>query len=58
MSRRQSRLKQNRQSTRNSGIKQRPFSPLRNPYRPMEIVSGDQLKQFIKRVCRYSEILG
>lgn len=44
MSRRQSRLKQNRQSTRNSGIKQRPFSPLRNPYRPMEIVSKDQLE--------------
>ncbi len=44
MSRRQSRARANRQTDRERPFTQRPFQPLCNPYKPMEILSVDQLE--------------
>ncbi len=44
MSRRQSRARANRQTDRERPFTQRPFQPLCNPYKPMEILSADQIE--------------
>ena len=44
MSRRQSRSRPNRRDARNKGFVQRPFGALCNPYKPMEILSADQVE--------------
>ena len=44
MSRRQSRARANRQTNRDRPFAQRPFQPLCNPYKPMEILSTDQIE--------------
>ncbi len=44
MTRRNSRAKANRQAARSQTFTQRPFAQLRNPYKPMEIISEDQLE--------------
>jgi trimethylamine--corrinoid protein Co-methyltransferase len=44
MSRRKTNLRTSRQATRNQGLSQMPFKPLSNPYKPMEIISVDQVE--------------
>ena len=44
MSRRRSKGRAARKSSRSQGFAQLPFAPLRNPYRPMEILSADQVE--------------
>jgi trimethylamine--corrinoid protein Co-methyltransferase len=44
MSRRRSNSLSSRKSSRNRGFTQLPFSPLSNPYPPMEIISADQVE--------------
>ncbi len=44
MSRRRSKSRTSRQSQRSQALPQRPFQTLRNPYKPMEILSADQLE--------------
>ncbi len=38
------RRRRTRRPPRNRGIAQMPFTALENPYRPMEILSGDQVE--------------
>ncbi len=44
MSRRQSRARRSRQSSSDRKFVQRPFQALSNPYKPMEIISEDQVE--------------
>jgi trimethylamine--corrinoid protein Co-methyltransferase len=44
MSRRRSHSRSSRQASRAGVIHQRPFGPVRNPYRPMELISADQVE--------------
>ena len=44
MSPRQSSARINRQARRNKPFSQRPLQALRNPYKPMEIISSDQIE--------------
>jgi len=44
MSRRRSTTRSKRQSSRNQALPQLPFQALKNPYRPMEIISTDQVE--------------
>lgn len=44
MSRRKNNLKASRSASRNQGLAQMPFQQLTNPYKPMELISADQVE--------------
>ncbi|MFT5811549.1 MAG: trimethylamine--corrinoid protein Co-methyltransferase [Rubritalea sp.] len=58
MSRRQRNSVKKRQSIRNQGFKQMPFQPLRNPYRPMEIISTDEVESIHQTSLRILKEVG
>jgi trimethylamine--corrinoid protein Co-methyltransferase len=58
MARRSSRSRSDRQAERTGAIQQRPFGPVRNPYRPLELISADQVETIHQASLRVLRDIG
>lgn len=58
MSRRRSTTRSQRRSSRNQSLPQLPFQALKNPYRPMEILSADQVESIHRASLRILSEIG
>ena len=58
MPRRRNKARDSRRAERNQGFAQLPFAQLNNPYRPMEILSADQVETIHQASLRILRDIG